>query len=115
MDALKTGRTGAAVGPADELVPAPVLAKEFGVTRRTLGRWFVDPRLNFPPPVEINGRLYSRRPEIERWKLERPLASQPREEKPLAAGRGLTPAEKEKRKPGRPRKNPVLAAEPGSP
>jgi predicted DNA-binding transcriptional regulator AlpA len=67
MDALRIG-----TGSSDErLVPAPAVAIELGVTRRTLGRWFVDPRLEFPKPAEINRRLYFRRAEIEEWKISR--------------------------------------------
>lgn len=58
-----------------ELVPAPTIAKEFGVARRTIGRWFVDTSLEFPQPVEINRRLYFRRADIEAWKMSRLRAS----------------------------------------
>jgi len=74
MDGLKTGRTGAA-GASEELVPAARLATEFHVTRRTLGNWFVNPKLNFPQPTEINGRLYFPRSAIEAWKLDRSRVS----------------------------------------
>ena len=74
MDGLKTARTGAK-GASEELVPAPVLAREFNVTRRTLGNWFVNPKLHFPKPTEINGRLYFPRSAIETWKLNHARAS----------------------------------------
>jgi hypothetical protein len=49
----------------EEMVPAPAVAEEFNITRRTLGRWFVDPKLDFPQPTEINRRLYFPRSSIE--------------------------------------------------
>lgn len=60
-----------------ELVPAPALAKEFGVNRRTISRWLVDDRLQFPKPTRINHRLYFRRVDVESWKIERLRASIP--------------------------------------
>jgi predicted DNA-binding transcriptional regulator AlpA len=51
-----------------DLIPAPAVAAEFGITRRTLGRWFVDPALDFPKPALVNKRLYFRRDQIEQWK-----------------------------------------------
>jgi len=53
------------------LVPAPKAASECHVTRRSLGRWMKDERLNFPRPVEINKRLYFDRDELEAWKRSR--------------------------------------------
>ena len=58
-----------------ELIPAGTVAAELHRTRRTIGRWILDPTLNFPAPVEINKRLYFRRPQLEDWKRERPAAS----------------------------------------
>jgi len=63
-------------GPV-ELVPAPTVATECNVTRRTVGRWLLDEKLGFPTPVEINRRLYFRRSELEAWKLSR-LAAEAR-------------------------------------
>jgi hypothetical protein len=73
MDALKTGRTGAAVGvgAAGDLVPAGVITRELGIVRRTLARWVDDPKLDFPRPVIINGRWYFGRAQIEAWKVDR--------------------------------------------
>jgi len=60
---------------SSELIPAPALAQEFRVTRRTLGRWFTNEKLGFPKPVEINTRLYFKRADIEAWKMTRVHAS----------------------------------------
>jgi predicted DNA-binding transcriptional regulator AlpA len=65
-----TGGAAFMSGPV-ELVPAPTVATECNVTRRTVGRWLLDDKLGFPTPVEINHRLYFRRSELEAWKLSR--------------------------------------------
>jgi predicted DNA-binding transcriptional regulator AlpA len=49
-------------------VKAPALARELGVTTRTLLRWLRDVPMGFPRPTKINGRNYSQRSEIEAWK-----------------------------------------------
>ncbi|MEJ0092586.1 MAG: hypothetical protein WDN46_03880 [Methylocella sp.] len=56
---------------SEKLVPAMVVAAEFGIVRRTLARWLEYSDLNFPKPNVINGRWYFRRAEIEAWKLKR--------------------------------------------
>jgi hypothetical protein len=61
----------AGVVAAGDLVPSMTVAKEFGVTRRTLGRWFVNPEMGFPAPIEINRRLYFSRSALEAWKIAR--------------------------------------------
>jgi hypothetical protein len=57
--------------PHVELVPAVTAARECHVTRRTIGRWLTLPAVSFPPPVEINTRLYFRRDQLENWKASR--------------------------------------------
>jgi predicted DNA-binding transcriptional regulator AlpA len=49
-------------------IPAPQLAAELGVSRRTLGRWLRDAALGFPRPKIVNHRLYFERNFIEAWK-----------------------------------------------
>jgi predicted DNA-binding transcriptional regulator AlpA len=51
----------------DQLIPDPKVAKQFGVTTRTIDRWDEDPELDFPKAVEINGRKYRRRKEIREF------------------------------------------------
>ena len=53
------------------LLTQPALLRKLGVKRQTLFRWRQAP--SFPIPIEINGRLYWRRPEVARW-----LDGQPR-------------------------------------
>jgi predicted DNA-binding transcriptional regulator AlpA len=49
-------------------VPAPELAAELGVSRRTLARWLLDLALEFPRPKTVNHRLYFERSSVEAWK-----------------------------------------------
>jgi len=55
----------------EALIPAPQLAGELGVTRRTLARWLDDPKLGFPRATRINGRLYFPSSAVEEWKTAR--------------------------------------------
>ena len=56
---------------SEALIPAPQLAGELGITRRTLARWLDDPVLGFPQPTRINNRLYFSRSAVEEWKVAR--------------------------------------------
>jgi predicted DNA-binding transcriptional regulator AlpA len=49
-------------------IPAPALAREIGIHRRTLARWIGADDGSFPKPKIINHRLYFQRHEIEAWK-----------------------------------------------
>lgn len=51
-----------------ELVPDPVVAKEFNVTPMTIWRWTGDASMGFPPPIKINGRNYRSRNHLENYK-----------------------------------------------
>jgi predicted DNA-binding transcriptional regulator AlpA len=57
------------------LVPKPNLARELGVSSRTLSRWLSDIGVEFPKPVVIRGRNYFDRTSIEFWKAARLRAS----------------------------------------
>jgi hypothetical protein len=54
--------------PGAQLIPAPALASEFGVDRRTIGRWLVTPSMAFPRPLTINHRLYFVRKAVDEWR-----------------------------------------------
>ena len=54
-----------------DLIPKPALARELGVSSRTVSRWMEDQSLNFPAPIRLRGRLYFPRPKLEEWKAER--------------------------------------------
>jgi predicted DNA-binding transcriptional regulator AlpA len=60
-----------AVQDGEVLIPAPQLASELGINRRTLARWWDDPKLGFPQPTRINNRLYFSRSAVETWKAAR--------------------------------------------
>jgi predicted DNA-binding transcriptional regulator AlpA len=57
------------------LVPKPNLARELGVSSRTLSRWLADKAVDFPKPVVIRGRNYFDRGSIEVWKSAQLRAS----------------------------------------
>jgi hypothetical protein len=52
----------------DELVPDPVVLKEFSISAMCLWRWDRDEALGFPPPVRINQRKYRSRRALEAFK-----------------------------------------------
>jgi predicted DNA-binding transcriptional regulator AlpA len=60
---------------ANALIPKPHLARELGVSSRTLSRWLEDAAVEFPRPVTIRRRLYFARPSVEVWKVARLRAS----------------------------------------
>ena len=53
--------------PMKELVPATIVAREFGVVRRTLARWLEDDSLGFPKLEIIRSRWYFNRADLENW------------------------------------------------
>ena len=52
-----------------EMIPNPALARELGVTTRTISRWLNNPKILLPRPIEINRRKYFERGAIEAWKV----------------------------------------------
>ncbi len=60
---------------AGTLTPKPNLARELGVSSRTLSRWLADSGVDFPRPITIRGRLYFDRASVEVWKAARLRAS----------------------------------------
>jgi hypothetical protein len=50
------------------LIPKPNLARELGVSGRTISRWLDDPAIGFPRPIVVRSRNYFCRPDIEAWK-----------------------------------------------
>ena len=49
----------------DELVPRPKVAKELGISHRTVCRYEDEKRPGFDRPVKINGRVFHPRSRIE--------------------------------------------------
>lgn len=58
-----------------DLIPKPAIARELGVSSRTVSRWMEDENLGFPTPVRLRGRLYFARTALEEWKATRIRAS----------------------------------------
>ncbi len=52
----------------DELVPDPIVWREFGISSMTGWRWTKDPELGFPQPIKIRHRCFRLRREIEAFK-----------------------------------------------
>jgi predicted DNA-binding transcriptional regulator AlpA len=47
-----------------------------GVHYQTLLRWRRDPKMAFPKPITINGRLYWREQELRSWLMSREVANE---------------------------------------
>jgi predicted DNA-binding transcriptional regulator AlpA len=58
------------VADVDTFVPDPQVWKELGISSMTGWRWQRDPDLNFPPRIQIRGRNFRSRNQLERWKAE---------------------------------------------
>jgi hypothetical protein len=56
------------------LLPRREVRKRYNVCDKSIQRWCQDPKLGFPPPVEINGRHYWREPELETFERSRVVA-----------------------------------------
>jgi predicted DNA-binding transcriptional regulator AlpA len=52
-------------------IPAPQVAEELGIHRRSLARWLLDNELGLPAAVRIKHRLYFDRAALEDWKSAR--------------------------------------------
>jgi predicted DNA-binding transcriptional regulator AlpA len=50
------------------------IRERYGISSMTLWRWERDPHLNFPKPIEINGRLYRDEGALESWDRDRAVA-----------------------------------------
>jgi hypothetical protein len=61
-------KIGAADHTPDELVPDPVVAKQFNVSLMTIWRWSHDDSLGFPPAVQIRKRNFRSRRALEAFK-----------------------------------------------
>jgi hypothetical protein len=61
---------GGGDGEPDSLVPDPQVCAEFGISSMTLWRWDRDPDLNFPARINIRGRNFRSRKQIEAFKRD---------------------------------------------
>jgi hypothetical protein len=57
-------------------LPTRHVCQRFNVCDRTIARWQIDPDLEFPRPIIVNGRKYFDEDELSRW--ERAQASRQR-------------------------------------
>jgi hypothetical protein len=51
-------------------VPKKKVALRYDTTTRTIDRWSEDPALEFPVPLNINGRVYFSEPELIEWERQ---------------------------------------------
>jgi hypothetical protein len=50
-----------------QLFPSRALRDRYQICDRTLARWVQDPKLNFPQPIRINGRMYFSELELDEF------------------------------------------------
>lgn len=70
-DATRDAGEADDAGEPDELVPDPVVCREFNISAMTLWRWDRDPKLaalGFPPPITIRKRKFRIRKQLETFK-----------------------------------------------
>lgn len=70
-----------------ELVPDPLLLREFNITLMTLYRWDADKELGFPRAVVIRGKKYRFRQDIEAFKDRLIIGASKGREPPNPRGR----------------------------
>ena len=75
---------------ADTFIPDPQVWKELGISSMTGWRWQRDPGLNFPPAIQIRGRNFRSRRQLERWKDEMLRRSIGGRAKPAGTGKAET-------------------------
>jgi hypothetical protein len=68
------------------------VAARYGVTPRSVDRWWRDPDLNFPQPIIVNQRKYWSAADLEVWERQR-IANKVRSERSpqKAASTGIEP------------------------
>ena len=52
-------------------LPTRAVCERYGVCDRTIARWQVNPKLNFPKPVVINNRKYFDDDQMTAWERSR--------------------------------------------
>jgi hypothetical protein len=52
-------------------LPTGAVAARYGVTTRSIDRWWKDPDLNFPQPIIVNQRKYWSATDLEIWERQR--------------------------------------------
>jgi predicted DNA-binding transcriptional regulator AlpA len=73
---FSTARRQTTVPPDDVWLNSTDTCRAVGVkSRMALWRWQRDPKVNFPPPISMNGRNYWRASDVTRWKTEKAVAA----------------------------------------
>lgn len=75
-----------------ELLPGKTICAMFGITAMSLWRWRRNPDLSFPEPIDICGRLYWRRRDLEAF-LQRQAEKSATDRPDAGAARPQQPAE----------------------
>jgi len=52
-------------------LPGPAVQRRYNKSRMTISRWVRDPKLDFPKPMVVNGRLFFAEDELEIWERRR--------------------------------------------
>jgi hypothetical protein len=68
------------------LLPEAHVAARYGVAVCTLRRWDLDPRLNFPPTIQIRGRNYRDADALDAWDEEQRAKPRQRKSMPITHG-----------------------------
>ena len=55
----------------DQRLPTTAVARRYLTSTRTIERWTVDPELDFPQPIYINGRKFWSLHELQMWDRQR--------------------------------------------
>ncbi len=50
---------------AGKRLPSTAVCERYGINRRTLGRWMLDPDMGFPTPATLNSRHYFSEAELD--------------------------------------------------
>jgi hypothetical protein len=60
-----------AISESTARLPTGAVAQRYGVTTRSVDRWWKNPDLNFPQPLIINGYKYWSLSDLEKWERKR--------------------------------------------
>ena len=65
-----------AIPESSARLPTGDVAARYGVTTRSVDRWWKDPKLGFPQPIYINDRKYWAIADLEQWERKLSAAGQ---------------------------------------
>jgi hypothetical protein len=64
--------------PESTRLPTGAVAQRYGVSTRSVDRWWKDSQLNFPQPIIVRQRKYWALADLETWERKR-AAGEPKE------------------------------------